>query len=482
GSNVTINQGESTTLGASGADSYLWNTGATSQSITVSPNTTTAYTVTGTSNAGCEATDSVTVTVLTGTGVTADAGEDVAICEGTGTTLTATGGSSYEWSNGATTASIDVSPSATTTYTVTAYDAAGNNSDTDDVVVTVNPIPDVHAGNSVTINSGESTTLNASGASSYLWNTGETSQSITISPAQTTTYTVTGDLNGCEGTDSVTVTVIEETVVADAGENRTICRGTDVTLTAWGGDSYLWNTGATTQSINVSPNNTTTYSVTVFGENVQDSDSVTVFVDPNPVVAILNGEDVTILEGEYVTLSASGANTYEWNNGASQPNIAVSPNSTTNYSVTGYINDCSDTDVVTVNVVPRVSAAASDDQTICMNESVALSASGGDEFLWSTGETTSSILVSPAETTEYSVTVYNELDYDTTEVMVTVENCADIETPEDAESLEFMVYPNPTSGNLNIKITGLLKVSSITLYDLAGKMLFHEIKIGRAHV
>src|SRR5690606_7747438 len=241
GSNVTINQGESTTLGASGADSYLWNTGATSQSITVSPNTTTAYTVTGTSNAGCEATDSVTVTVLTGTGVTADAGEDVAICEGTGTTLTATGGSSYEWSNGATTASIDVSPGSTTTYTVTAYDAAGN-SDTDDVTVTVNQGPNVNAGSNVTINQGESTTLGASGADSYLWNTGATSQSITVSPNTTTAYTVTGTSNaGCEATDSVTVTVMTGgDVTADAGEDVTICEGTGTTLTATGGSSYEW--------------------------------------------------------------------------------------------------------------------------------------------------------------------------------------------------------------------------------------------------
>ncbi|HLT32503.1 MAG TPA: Ig-like domain-containing protein, partial [Aquaticitalea sp.] len=106
-------------------------------------------------------TDTSQITVFS-EALDASAGIDQQICEGTGTTLTATGGSSYEWSNGATTASIDVSPSATTTYTVTAYDAAGN-SDTDDVTVTVNQGPNVNAGSNVTINQGESTTLGASG-------------------------------------------------------------------------------------------------------------------------------------------------------------------------------------------------------------------------------------------------------------------------------------------------------------------------------
>ncbi len=227
----------------------------------------------------------------------------------------------------------------------------------------------------------------------------------------------------------------------------------------------------------MSPNSTTTYTVTAYdstGIN-SDTDAVTVSVDPNPVVNITNGAEVTILEGEFVTLSAMGANTYEWNNGATQPNIAVSPNSTTVYSVTGYINDCSDYKEVTVNVVPEVIAFAGDDQTICLNEQITLTASGGDEYLWSTGEITESINVTPEEDTEYSVTVYNELDYDTANVMVYVTDCSSVENPEDPETYEFLVYPNPTSGNLNIKISGVLTVSNITIYDLSGKMLFNEM-------
>ena len=79
------------------------------------------------------------------------------------------------------------------------------------------------------------------------WSTGATTASITVSPTSTQTYTVTAcDSNGNSDTDDVIVTV--NSVTANAGSDVTIDEGDSVTLTASGGDSYLWNTGATTQS------------------------------------------------------------------------------------------------------------------------------------------------------------------------------------------------------------------------------------------
>ena len=473
GPDVSICNGSSTTLTATGGSTYLWSTGATTASISVSPTTTTTYTVTAYDATGTNSdTDDVTVTV--NAIPVANAGADVSTCQGTSVTLSASGGSSYLWSTGATTQTINVNPNSTTTYSVQVTQNGCSSSDT--VTVTVNPSPTINAGSDVTINLGESTTLTATGGNTYLWSTGSTSSSITVSPTVTTTYTVTGYLNGCQNTDSVTVFV--NSANANAGQDQTICNGYSATLTATGGDTYLWSTGATTQSITVNPTSTSTYTVTAYVGNSQDTDSVIVTVNPNPNVVIANGSEVSILEGEYVTLSVSGANTYLWNNGATQPNIAVSPNTTTTYSVTGYINNCADTKQVTVNVFESVSANAGEDVTVCLDDNTvtltAAASSGGDQFLWSTGETTSSIIVSPEVDTEYTVTVYNELDYDTDEVMVFVNDCVDTEVPDDSESLEFLVYPNPTFGDLNIKITGLLNVSSIHLYDLSGKALYSE--------
>ncbi|MBA6154900.1 hypothetical protein H3Z82_19455, partial [Gelidibacter gilvus] len=157
----------------------------------------------------------------------------------------ATGGATYLWSTGATTESISVSPSSTTTYSVTAYDESGQYSDTDEVKVSVNAPPTVEAGGNVTINSGDNVTLTATGATTYKWSNGATGASITVSPSTSRTYTVTGISNGCEATDTVRVTVTNTVeVVADAGADQSICAGSSATLTATGGATYLWSTGA----------------------------------------------------------------------------------------------------------------------------------------------------------------------------------------------------------------------------------------------
>ncbi|RYH74568.1 T9SS type A sorting domain-containing protein [Flavobacteriaceae bacterium 144Ye] len=472
GSNVTISLGESTTLTAFGADTYLWSTGETTQSITVSPTETSTYSVTGFIN-GCENTDTVTV-FLQGSNVVADAGEDVSICEGEQVVLTATGGETYEWSTGETTQSITVSPSETTTYTVTVFDESGSNSDFDDVTVTVNTLPEIDAGTDVTIYTGESTTLTATGADTYLWNTGATTQSITVSPVEATTYSVTGFTNGCEASDSVVV-FVEDLVIANAGDDVSICQGYETVLTASGGDSYLWSTGATTQSITVSPNSTSTYSVIAYVGNQQDEDEVTVTVNPNPNVIIQNGDEVMILQGDYITLSATGANSYQWSNGATLPNIAVNPSVTTTYSVTGFINNCEDEKQITVNVLEEVTAVVDVEQNeICLGETVTLTASGGDEYLWSTGDTTESITVSPEESLEYSVTVFNALDFDETSVIVSVVDCSSIETPDEPEEFDFLVYQDPQTDVLKVRVSGYqsVNVNNMSIFDITGKHVF----------
>jgi tRNA A58 N-methylase Trm61 len=543
GTNISIFEGDSTTLTASGAASYVWSTGETASSITVSPTSTTTYTVTGNSN-GCESIDDVIVSVET-ENINANAGANASICNGQSTTLTATGGASYLWSTGETTGTIEVSPVTTSTYTVTAFSANGSESDddnvtvtvnempvadagdnvvicfgnettltasggatyiwstgettqniivnpnstttysvevstnncssTDDVIVTVNDLPATNAGNDITIIEGDSTTLTATGAASYVWNTGETTSSISVNPNITTTYTVTGVSNGCESIDEVIVTV--ELYTASAGSNQTICQGYETTLTASEGDSYLWSTGETTQSITVNPSNTQTYTVTVFEGNYQADAEVQVGVNPNPNVVITNGNDVMILEGEFVTLSASGANTYSWNNGATQPNIAVSPSATTTYEVTGFINNCEDTTAIIVNVLETVQADAGEDLIICSDETVTLTANGGDEYLWNNGETTQSIEVSPNEDTEYSVLVYNALDSDEDSIIVFVEECSSVEIPIESETFDFVIYQDPTTDILNVRIDGLQSVTAkgYTIYDLAGKVIYTEI-------
>jgi hypothetical protein len=372
----------------------------------VNPNSTTTYTVTVTEGAESD-TDQVVVTV---NDVTANAGSDRTITEGDNTTLTASGGGSYLWNTGATTATITVSPVATTTYSVTVTNNGCD--DTDDVNVTVNPAPEIvtaYAGPDESICLGDNVTLTASGGSGYSWNTGATTQSITVNPNSTTTYTVTVTEGAESDTDQVVVTVND--VKANAGSDRTITEGETITLVATGGDSYIWNTGEKSNSINVSPSSTITYSVTAYKGSCYDIDDVKVTIEsivgtgPLPAKADA-GEDMTICLGETIVLNGSGGETYQWSNGETSSSISVSPNRTTSYELTATRGGVSNTDSVTITVEN------------CENQIIS------DE--------------------------------------------------EDLAILEMAVYPNPTKGKLTILINNLDEDANFIINDTKGSLIYSD--------
>ena len=156
--------------------------------------------------------------------------------------MTASGGISYLWSNGSTTNSITISPTATTTYNVTVTDDKGCTANTSEAV-NVNPLPTPTITGVNELCFGESTSLAASGGSSYVWSNGSTTSSITVSPTTTTTYSVTvTDDKGCIASTSETVIVNPLPVPSITGDNE-ICFGESTTLTASGGRIYVWSTG-----------------------------------------------------------------------------------------------------------------------------------------------------------------------------------------------------------------------------------------------
>src|SRR5699024_984363 len=112
---------------------------------------------------------------------------------------------------------------------------------TDQVTVTVNPLPNIDAGTDVTICDGASTTISATGGTSYTWdNSLGAGATHSVSPTSTTIYTVTGtDANGCQNTDQVTVTVNPLPTVTISSDFD-VCIGEDINLTAGGGTSYSW--------------------------------------------------------------------------------------------------------------------------------------------------------------------------------------------------------------------------------------------------
>ena len=291
--NDSFCQGDSLTLTATGASTYVWSNATSSVTTTVSGAGT--YTVTGTDANGCSNTALKTVTVnptyntpithsmcegesysfygqnitMAGTYthtlqtingcdsvltlvVTLDALPPTAItgnttiCEGETTSLTANGGVSYVWNDASTNNSITVSQSGI--YTVTATNAQGCSAPAS-ATVTVNPLPNVNISGNTTICAGSSTTLTASGANSYIWSTGDSTATTTVSAFGV--YTVIGtSLDGCSNTANATVLVSQLPVITISGETN-LCAGETTTLTANGGDTYLWNDGSTSNSLTV---------------------------------------------------------------------------------------------------------------------------------------------------------------------------------------------------------------------------------------
>lgn len=198
--------GSQVTLNGSGGVSYSWNNGVTN-GVAFTPSTTTTYTVTGTNGNGCQNTDQVTVTVNALPVV--DAGAAQAVCVGSQVTLNGSGAATYTWNNSVSNG-IPFTPTATTTYTVTGTSVAGCQN-TDQVTVTVNPLPIVSAGSDQTICAGDQVILSGSGASSYTWTNGVVNNVGFTPGVGNVTYTVTGtDANGCTSTDQVSVTVLPQ--------------------------------------------------------------------------------------------------------------------------------------------------------------------------------------------------------------------------------------------------------------------------------
>jgi hypothetical protein len=207
----TICQGASVNITASGANNYLWNTGATTSTISVNPNSTTLYTVVATNTiTGCSSTYAQNITVYP-TPVVSIFADKTSVCKGSSVNMYAYGASNYLWSSGPSGANVTVSPTIATTYSVIGVNSFGCSANSS-LLINVLNLPSINIGSSATqICLGESATLSGSGGVSYVWASNNVliqAQQAVVMPSQTTAYTLTGtDANGCSNTANTVLTV-----------------------------------------------------------------------------------------------------------------------------------------------------------------------------------------------------------------------------------------------------------------------------------
>jgi len=377
GSDVAVCDGNPATLNGSGAANYSWTptTGLSNANVAnpqATPTNTTIYTLTVTNVSGCSDSDDVTVSV--NSLPTVNAGLDNSFCDGGSLTLSATGATTYSWNPSTDLSNANIfnptfNGSQTTTLTVTGTDANGCQN-TDDVTITVFPLPiadfappaDVCLGNSTVF------TDNSVGAGlTYSWDFADgsalnTNQNPTHTYALDGTYAVTlevTDANGCQASTTADA-IIYPLPVADAGGDVSICIGDATTLAGAGGSGFSWSPTSDLSNANIaaplaSPAATTTYTLTVtYPSGCSDSDQMTITVNALPVIDA--GLDDSMCNGTSVQLGASGGNTYSWSPSADLDDANIgsptfSGSTTTTLTVIGTdANGCQNTDDVTITV------------------------------------------------------------------------------------------------------------------------------------
>ncbi|MDX2173442.1 MAG: LamG-like jellyroll fold domain-containing protein [Bacteroidota bacterium] len=398
----------------------------------------------------------------------------------------------------------------------------------------LNPTVNSTVTNSVICN-GNSTTLNGTGANTYVWTSGVTN-GVAFTPSTTTSYTVTGTatLTGCTNTAVNTVTVnASPTVSVNSGA---ICPGASFTIMPSGASTYTISGGSSvvtptanssysvtgtsslgcvssntavssvtisalpTVSVNsggicpgnsftIVPSGATTYTISggssvvtptanssysVTGTNslgCVSSNTAVSSVSINPLPTVSVNSGV-ICSGSSFTIVPSGASTYSISGGSS----VVTPTSNASYSVTGTnslgcVSSNTAVSSVSVNALPTINAV-SNSSLLCVGQTASLTASGAATYTWNTSANTSVIAISPSVTTTYTVNGTNANGCsNVATVTQSVSACTGIQSTIANQQLAITVYPNPSNGIYTIEVPSFM---NITIVDVLGKVVYSQ--------
>jgi PKD repeat protein len=446
--------------------SYLWSTGAGSQTLSVT--STGAYSVAVQNPSGCIASDAINIVV--NPNPTVSLGNDTGTCGNSVTLDAGSGYAGYAWTTGDMTQTTNVSATGPVAITVT--DGNGCTA-TDTVNVTLNPAPVVNLGPD-SVQCGGTITLDAQNPGAlYFWSNSTSAQTTTVSTSGMYAVQVITPA-GCTNSDTVNLT-INPVPLVDLGPDTSICVSS-VTLDAGNpGSSYLWSTTSTSQTVSVGSG---TYYVDVTNSfGCSGSDTISVITNNTPTVSA--GPDVTICTGNSTTLTATGALTYVWSNGIQTSNNTVSPTINTVYYVTGYDNNgCSASATVDVTVIPLENAQFTSSVTGA-TATFTNQSTNAVSYNWNFGDASpGSTAANPSHTYTangtYTVTltVTGPCGSDTYTMTVTI---TQVGLQDNDLSNTLSLFPNPNDGNftLSFEFTSQKDVT-IEVMDMAGRILFSD--------
>ncbi len=432
---ATVCAGQTATISANTNltnPTFSWSpSGQTTQTITVTPGTTTVYTVTvnglNPANTPTTLVNTGTVTITSATPITVSPSA-TSICSGQNAVLTASGTGPFVWlsSSGAAppaSGTVTVSPPTTTSYTVISGTGSCTTSAVATVSITLSPTISITPTLS-TICAGQSAVLNTSGSGPFVWTASSGSNppaasTVTVSPSTTTTYTVLSGTGTCTSSAVATVSISTIPSIAITPSVSSICLGQSVGLSASGSAPFVWTASTGTNppanaSVTVTPSTTTTYTVLSGAGTCTATAFATVSVAPLAPIAITPSV-TSICAGQTVTLNSSGTGPFVWtaSSGATPPaasSVTVSPTTTTSYTVLSGTGTCTTTAFATVSVSTTSSISIISSGTVlCSGQSATLTVVGNaGPFVWTASTGTNpapngTVTVNPSTTTTYSV-------------------------------------------------------------------------------
>lgn len=306
----------------------------------------------------------------------------------------------------------------------------------------------------------------------YLWSTGASTPSITETISAPTTYSVTTTIAGCpSATDEITIYTSIPTVSING--STTICEGDSAILYGIGATSYTWDNNIS-DSVYFIPSSTGTTTYTVTGTDSIGCTSIATTQLTNNALPLTNaGSDLIICEGNSVTLAASGADTYSWNNGVTD-GVSFTPSLSQEYVVTGMnTTGCQKIDTILVTILPQT-------QVIVNQIGIQLIANQADSYQWINCATNEAIagatlqVFTPIENGSYALVVENTIG------CVDTSACFIINTVgiESINNNEFNIAPNPTNGIFQIQSTSSLQNANIEIYSTLGQLIYSQIASG----
>lgn len=355
---------------------------------------------------------------------------DTAICAGDSTLLKfpifyANGPISFDLNDGTTTTTLNnvssgdslwVSPSQTTTYTVSGVrnflDCCGS-IPTSSATVTINANPNLSIVASPSeICFGDSTQITASGADTYQW-TPNFANGTYVSPTVTTDYYLTATTSqGCSAQDSITIQVHNLPNVQAFADTLELCFTDSITAWATGATNYNWSNFISNNDWFAPASSQTIYVLGTDSYGCQWIDSLVITVHDLPIISA-NASSLGICEGESLTVFGSGAVSYDWQPIPVQNNVSFIPTQSSYYTVTGTDqNNCQEKDSIFVDYFPAVPFYLPADTNICPQNPISIGANSVFSiYNWSTGAYSPSIQVNTADSIWLQVTDFNGCTY-----------------------------------------------------------------------